>query len=193
MTLCSEYHVDAHDLERFFLTHIIEEEGDNAFNVTFDSEIPQIPQDVALLRLGCCINWNSDQFNCFLYSSLKSLVIGPGSCSRVHTFWLDNMPKLHTLNIECYAFSDPNSLIDGTFSIANCPNLKKVFIGDCCFRHFKSFSVSNLPGLELFRMNDFSFLHASSFSMRSWLFSSFLSRSSRADFSRDPRGCFPGL
>lgn len=161
--------------------------------MTFDSEIPQIPQDVALLRLGCCINWNSDQFNCFLYSSLKSLVIGPGSCSRVHAFWLDNMPKLHTLNIECYAFSDPNSLIDGTFSIANCPNLKKVFIGDCCFRHFKSFSVSNLPGLELFRMNDFSFLHASSFSMRSWLFSSFLSRSSRADFSRDPRGCFPGL
>ena len=116
MTLCSEYHVDAHDLERFFLTHIIEEEGDNAFNVTFDSEIPQIPQDVALLRLGCCINWNSDQFNCFLYSSLKSLVIGPGSCSRVHAFWLDNMPKLHTLNIECYAFSDPNSLIDGTLS-----------------------------------------------------------------------------
>lgn len=192
VSLYEGYHVDADSLGLFFRIHRNAARMQDAFNVEFNSQIEQIPQDVTCLHL-CCGTWDLHFFDFSIYHCLESLAIGAGSCSKVRSFCLQEMPHLQILSIGSYSFSEAGSPINRIFSIHDCPCLEQVTIGNICFQQYSSFSVSNVPNLLMFNIGAFSFIHTSTFAMRGWLFSLLFNRSPITPLPCDSRVCFPGL
>ena len=84
------------------------------------------------------------RLNIIPYEYLRTITIGPGSCSYMTSFIIENKPFLHTIEISNDSFKGkcPSG---GLFKLNHLPQLKTLSIGSHCFTHFTLFTIHDLP------------------------------------------------
>ena len=82
-------------------------------------------------------------------TSMRDIVIGDGSLTKVRQLELDGLSELESIVIGGSCFKVGSTLrSDGSFEITNCPKLRSIQIGEYSFEDYLSFEMSNLPLLE---------------------------------------------
>ena len=82
------------------------------------------------------IPWNT-------YKYLRMITIGPGCCSYMTSFVIENLPSLQTIDIGNGSFNGacPRG---GSFTLSHLPQLKSLSIGSHCFTHFTRVTIHDL-------------------------------------------------
>lgn len=121
-----------HGLDLTFARGLKEFEiGDNSMNGTYND-------DVFLMKL------NLSQF-----PRLKKVKIGCYCFKLVRELILDGLEQLETVKIGKHSFrTSLEKREDGLCRITNCPNLRKVVMGDGSFKDFRKFEIANVNSLQ---------------------------------------------
>ena len=82
-------------------------------------------------------------------NSYQSIHMNDNTFSNVKRFVVNDLDTLKSLKLgrDCMS-SSPNQFEDTSFSIANCPNLCQIEIGDGSMQFYKRFELSNVNSLE---------------------------------------------
>ena len=98
------------------------------------------------------------------FSLLKSISIGNGCCEKVRTMKLVGLKQLECLLIgtKCFtaASTKDNPL---SFTVADCPLLKRLAVGRDSFAEFGSLTVESLPSLQTLSLDGNNFHQVTSF------------------------------
>ena len=83
------------------------------------------------------------------FHRLKRVRIGNDSFMNVRELVIDGLPNLESVKIgnSCFTLGD-GERADGICRITNCPNLRRLEIGNDSFADFKSFELSNVNSLQ---------------------------------------------
>ena len=93
-----------------------------------------------------------------LFHRLKKLEIGNKCFQYVRTFALDGLEKLESVKIGLWCFRISDERHDaGVCRIMNCPNLRRLDIGNHSFEYFHQFELSNVNSLQSIKIGHYCF------------------------------------
>ena len=97
---------------------------------------------------------------------VKRIVIGDECFGSVRVFELDGLSELESVVIGKKSFRISDSKrSDGSYRIVNCPKLNSIQIGDYSFSDYNSFELNNLPSLQSIDIGKNCFRYAYVFSL----------------------------
>ena len=82
------------------------------------------------------------------FKCLRSVVIGNSCFKNVQVFSIVGLNWLESVSIGEYSFGSNGSILEGSeFKIVNCPQLKRLSMGDLSFGRYNEYELSQLPQL----------------------------------------------
>ena len=119
------------------------------------------PSLVTKIRIGsgkCNYKWLT-VLSLSQYKSLKSVEIGDGSYMYVKVLNITGLNELESVEIGMNSFRRDKK--EGSFSLKNCPKLKSLKMGRYSFSDYTVIEIENVNALEEIEMGDYSFYYAS--------------------------------
>ena len=91
-----------------------------------------------------------------------------GCFEHVREFVIDGLESLESVKIgkKCFGIDLWQERDDGLCRITNCPNLRRLEIGNGSFKDFQSFELSKLNSLQSIQFGSCCFLYAEEFSLK---------------------------
>ena len=109
---------------------------------------------------------NIASFNISNNGVIQQIVIGDKCLGKVRVFELDGLCELESVVIGKESFRIGSSeRNDGSYRIANCPELKSIQIDTNSFWDYHSFELNNLPSLQSIMIGDNCFNWVPSFAL----------------------------
>lgn len=140
-------------------------------NITIiPSDLTKDPYSTKAINVtnGLCYKYKGSQFIIQGLTNLSSIVIGDNCFRNVRWFELNGLKELEALSIgkDCFRMAK-SERSDGSFQIANCPNLTTVVLSEYSFYDYHVFELNNLTSLQSIIVNMRCFVFTPSFSLTS--------------------------
>ena len=112
------------------------------------------PSLVTKIRIGSgkCNNEKYTVLDLSAFKNLKSVVIGDGSFMYVKVLNITGLNELESVEIGMNSFRRDKK--EGSFSLKNCPKLKSLKMGRYSFSDYTVIEIENVNALEVIEMGD---------------------------------------